>query len=197
MLAAAKLHEAELQKEIASTLLDPYYKLWRGAWANINIELETSTWAKTELVSVIDEKVIGYFKATWDRAGGYVEGMSCVHFPESRDTTKMEFAMDMRNFMKYLVYELKVPKIAWSVYRGNPVEKHYDRLIKKFGGRVMGVDRYATKIDGEWYDLKYYEWINDYYECFHCGHKEKKEAEVMCWKCGLGEMIYCNPFRTK
>jgi hypothetical protein len=39
-----------------------------------------------------------------------------------------------------------------------------------------------------------YEWINDYYECTHCDNKEKNEREVICWKCGLGEMVYRNPF---
>jgi hypothetical protein len=26
--------------------------------------------------------------------------------------------------------------------------------------------------------------------CDNCGHKENKEQEVHCWKCGKGEMIY-------
>jgi hypothetical protein len=30
----------------------------------------------------------------------------------------------------------------------------------------------------------------DYWRCTHCGNIEYKEREVLCWKCGLGEMIY-------
>jgi len=26
--------------------------------------------------------------------------------------------------------------------------------------------------------------------CNKCGHTERKEEEVMCWKCGKGEMLY-------
>jgi predicted nucleic acid-binding Zn-ribbon protein len=26
--------------------------------------------------------------------------------------------------------------------------------------------------------------------CNRCGHTERKEEEVMCWKCGKGEMLY-------
>ena len=29
-----------------------------------------------------------------------------------------------------------------------------------------------------------------YWRCTNCGHTEYKEREVLCWKCGLGEMIY-------
>jgi len=195
MLVPAKLHEIELQAKMATTVIDPYYSLWHGAYANTVFSIDDNTWSNLQLASVVNDKVIGYFKAHWDRAGGYIESMACVHFPENRDATKLVFAIDMRNFLKYLVETLNVPKIAWSVYRGNPVEKHYDRLAKKFGGRIMGIDRYATKINGKWYDLKHYEWINDYHECTNCGVRVKKEAEVMCWKCGIGEMIYKNPFK--
>lgn len=30
----------------------------------------------------------------------------------------------------------------------------------------------------------------DYWVCMHCGNIEYYEREVMCWKCGIGEMIY-------
>lgn len=30
----------------------------------------------------------------------------------------------------------------------------------------------------------------DYWVCTHCGNIEYCEREVMCWKCGIGEMVY-------
>jgi len=34
-------------------------------------------------------------------------------------------------------------------------------------------------------------WIQpDYWVCFNCGYIECKESEIMCPRCGLGEMIY-------
>jgi len=30
----------------------------------------------------------------------------------------------------------------------------------------------------------------DYWVCMNCGHIKYIEEEVMCWKCGIGEMIY-------
>lgn len=193
MLAPAKMYEEALQKQYCTTVLDPYYSWAHGCYPDANIDVDENFWEKIQLVSVHNDTVIGYFVAAWSRPGNYIDALSCMHFGNHK-TTNIQFAMDLRNFLKYLAYDLKVPKIAWSVFKGNPVEEHYDRLIRKFGGRIMGTDRYSSKINGEWCDRKYYEWINDYYECFHCGHRVKKEAEVMCWKCGLGEMIYRNPF---
>jgi len=194
MLVPAKVHEAELQKEIAMVAMDPYYKLWQGSYADTAKEIDDNFWAKIHLVSVKDDKVIGYFYAHWCRPANYIDGLTCVHFGKNKNATKITFAADFRRFIKYLVEDLATPKLSWAVYRGNPVEKHYDRMIKKFGGRIMGIDKYANLIGGKWYDLKHYEWINDYHECTNCGHKVKKEQEVMCWKCGIGEMVYRNPF---
>lgn len=30
----------------------------------------------------------------------------------------------------------------------------------------------------------------DYWVCTNCGNIEYYEREVVCWKCGIGEMIY-------
>lgn len=32
--------------------------------------------------------------------------------------------------------------------------------------------------------------------CSNCGNVENKEREILCWKCGKGEMIY-HPYYTK
>ena len=63
--------------------------------------------------------------------------------------------------------------------------------MKRLSGRVIGIEKYAFLINDKYYDRKLYEWINDYYECTHCGNRKKNEREVMCWKCDL---VYRNPF---
>lgn len=30
----------------------------------------------------------------------------------------------------------------------------------------------------------------DYWACTNCGNIEYYEREIVCWKCGIGEMIY-------
>jgi hypothetical protein len=41
---------------------------------------------------------------------------------------------------------------------GNPAERLYDRVINKYGGRIVGIKEKSTKlIDGLYYDVKLYE----------------------------------------
>ncbi len=46
----------------------------------------------------------------------------------------------------------------------------------------MRIGHYIRKL-GRWISGPY--WV-----CTHCGWIKFKEEEVLCWECGLGEMIY-------
>ena len=192
MLKPAKLYEKRLNELSTQSILNPRMKFWHGQYPDTTITIDDSFWTKIQFVS-IDKRddVRGYFKATIARPENYINGMACVNFGKP----SMVFANDLVSFMQYLAYEINMPKITWNVTRGNPIEKQYDELCKKIGGRIVGIERYAVLINGKYHDNKIYEWINDYHECTHCGHRVKQEQEVMCWECGLGEMIYHNPFR--
>jgi hypothetical protein len=191
MLEAAKRYEDQLNDCMAKIAMDQYYKWYNTSYADIVRKIEDTFYYKIQLVSTHDGIVQGYFLAEWQRPENYIDSLMCVNFSKEN---KNIFAADIRRFLKYLVSDLNVSKITWSVVCGNPIERHYDRIIKRFSGRVVGVEKYTFLINGKYYDKKMYEWINDYYECTHCDNKEKNEREVICWKCGLGEMVYRNPF---
>ena len=47
---------------------------------------------------------------------------------------------------------------------GNPIEKSYDKMVKKYGGRIIGTYKEDVKlIDGEYYDKKLYEILSSEY----------------------------------
>ena len=47
---------------------------------------------------------------------------------------------------------------------GNPIEKMYERLVKKYNGRVVGIRKSHTKlIDNKYYDVKEYEVFREDY----------------------------------
>lgn len=195
MLKIAKPYENEIQGLIADIALDPYYKWWTGRYIDTVKKIDEDFWANIQMVSVDTEgKVIGYFGASIARAEYYINNVSCINFYEGSEGKKVIFAKDLLKFINFLVKDQKFKKINWTVFVGNPVEAKYDRLIKKYGGRIVGVFKNDALIGGEYYDSKHYEWINDYFECTHCGHRNKFEAEAMCWRCEVGKMIYHNPF---
>lgn len=192
MLKPAKMYENELNALFAQYTHEERMKWWQLNYEDREAKIEDSNYRVIQMASVKDDKVIGFLSAEINRNIYAVDTLGCAHFIEDSKNT---FAADIVAFIKSLVYEHKFRKINWAVIKGNPVEKHYDRICKKMGGRIVGVKRYDVFIRGEYYDRKMYEWINDYHICTHCGHKEKKEQEIMCWHCGLGEMVYVNPFR--
>ena len=191
MLKIAKKYEQKLNEKVMDSVMDPKYKFWQLEYPDTVVKVDDSFWGQIQLVSVKDEEVIGYLRAKWDRPENYIGNISCVHFGEDHKNT---FAADIIKFWKYLVYKLKVPKIKWSVVNSNPAKVFYDRIIENYGGRIVGYESYAVLIEGKYYDMTYYEWINSYFECMCCGYRTRSEEEVVCWKCGLGEMVYVNPF---
>ena len=53
-------------------------------------------------------------------------------------------------------------KITFSVVVGNHIENAYDKFINKFNGRIVGIkEKECLLSDGNFYDLKMYEIINN------------------------------------
>ena len=192
MLYQAKAFEQALNDKIALACMDDRLKWWHGPYEELKVEIDNTAWNRIQQVSVdSSNNICGYFNAHVHHPNYSIDSLSCINF----GSNKMLFAKDLISFLKCLVYTKKFRKISWRVTIGNPVEAHYDKLVKRLGGRIVGIERYDVFINREYYDSKLYEWVNDYYECYNCGFRTKKEEEVMCWKCGLGEMLYHNPFK--
>jgi hypothetical protein len=195
MLKPAKAYDQELQRVVADTALDERLKWWSSSYIEPVIDIDTHFYNKTQLVSVYNNIVIGYFSASWRRPENFVYSLRCVNFHNQH---KGVFAKDIQRFLDYLVNVSNTPKINWSVYIGNPIEKTYDRFCERHGGRIVGIFKSDVVINGKYYDKKVYEWINHKWICSHCGYTTRKgapcEEEIMCKKCGMGEMIYKNPF---
>ncbi len=77
----------------------------------------------------------------------------------------MTFGIDAGNAIKDIFEKYHLRKIFFSVVVGNPIEKSYDKMIERYGGRICGYYREHTKlIDGRFYDEKQYEILEkDYF----------------------------------
>ena len=66
--------------------------------------------------------------------------------------------MDLGQALTDIFERFKFRKLNFSVVIGNPIEKSYDKMIDKYGGRIVGIYKQEIKlIDGEYYDEKLYE----------------------------------------
>ena len=56
---------------------------------------------------------------------------------------------------------------------GNPIERTYDKLCQKYGGRIIGIEKEETKLqDNKYYDVKRYEILRSEY----VANKEKNNG---------------------
>ena len=158
MLRPAKLYVNELAKLVGETTTDPRYKWWHGSTPTSIIEVEDTFWTKIQLVKLNREnKIIGYYNAAYARPENYISNISCMNF-NLKD--KMAFSIGLKEFLNYLVNVVRVPKISWISYVGNPMEKAYDKLCEKHGGRIVGIEDFTTLIENKMYGSKYYQWLN-------------------------------------
>lgn len=66
--------------------------------------------------------------------------------------------------IKDIFSKYQYKKIVFSVLIGNPIEPKYDRIIKRSGGRIVGVHKEHVMLpDGKLYDEKVYEICRDEY----------------------------------
>jgi len=74
------------------------------------------------------------------------------------------FGADLGRALKDIFEKYNFRKLGFSVVVGNPVEKAYDRIIGRYGGRVVGTHIKQCRLtDGEYYDLKKYEIFREDY----------------------------------
>ena len=61
-----------------------------------------------------------------------------------------------------LIEREDIRKLNFSVAIGHPIEKSYDKMVEKYGGRITGIKKEDVKLfDGKLYDLKGYEIFMD------------------------------------
>lgn len=118
-------------------------------------ELDEGTWSQHQFVSVNNmNEVIGYISYNIDRQAHYVFNFGIINF----DDDKITFGADIKQVIHDIFYKFCFNKMSFFVVCGNPVEKEYDKLIDKYGGRIVGTYEKDVKLyDGTLYDRKSYE----------------------------------------
>lgn len=162
MLRLAYTYKDKLNQEYQKIAFNDKYKYYiNDTYWSYNINVSDSSWNYVQMVSVDkDDNVIGYMSACCDRSKNQVTGLSILNFRDLNYT----FSKDLYTFLDLLFTKEKFMKMEWLVIVGNPAEAMYDRLVKKYGGNIIGSSHLSTKLpDGEYYDVKYYELMRDDY----------------------------------
>lgn len=160
MLEPAIKYKEELEKLQYGIWFDEKYKYWNCDVYYDTLQIDTSTWNKHQFVSVVNGEIIGYIAYNIARADNSAHSLSIMNFSDN----KVAFGMDLGQALKDIFERYKFRKLNFTVVVGNPIEKSYDKMIKKYGGRIVGTYKSDVKlIDGEYYDKKSYEILADEY----------------------------------
>lgn len=162
MLDLAIKHVDQLQDKMLSTWFDDKYKYFHCSnWYSNEKIVKNDTWNQHQFVSVNTAgEVIGFISYEIKRAENYACALAAINFSDQ----KMTFGKDLGQCIQEIFEKFKFEKLKFSVVVGNPIERTYDTLIEKYGGRVVGTFQKDVKlIDGEYYDFKLYELTRENY----------------------------------
>lgn len=160
MLDVAIKYKEQLEKVQYNIWFDEKYKFWNNGTYYEALKIDDSTWNRHQFVSIKDGNILGYISYSIDRSNDFVSNLSIMNFSED----KMTFGMDLGQALKDIFEKYNYRKIKFSVVVGNPIEKSYDKMIKKYNGRIVGTFKNEVRlIDNKYYDEKYYEISRDDY----------------------------------
>lgn len=159
MLQIAFLYQEQLQRLFPKTIYNEKYKYYHCYWyVEYAEEIKKDSWETMQFVSVDSkDNVIGYIEAKIDRKINAITSLRIINF----STESIVFSRDVKHFFDDLLNKYRFRKVTWAVVVGNPAEKIYDRYIKRYGGRIVGIHKDDVRLwDGKYYDFKFYEVMN-------------------------------------
>jgi hypothetical protein len=164
MLEYAKKYEDKLRELFLNTSFDPFYRFSYCMCYRDVFELPKDTWNSMPFVSVYNDSILGMIEYKIKRPENAVWELFLVHFGGKDALCPYIFGKDVITAIKDIFEKYHFNKLNFSVVQGNPIEKTYDKLIRRYNGRIVGIKEQETRlIDGKIYDIKEYELLAERY----------------------------------
>ena len=159
MIKPAQLYTIELKIKLWETVYEERYMFVNDGWSD-DYSPSGSTWSEHEFVSLSkDNELLGYIRYQVNQRTQIASGFCAINF-----STSIVFARDLFRVIDNIFVKFNMEKLKYGVIVGNPVEKTYDKLTKKYGGRIVGINYRDVKLmDGGYYDSKNYEIFKEEY----------------------------------
>ena len=155
MLDLALNYQEKLTKKLRETWMDDRYKWYHAGNFYEDVDIKHDTWNCHQYVSVKNGEVIGLIEYNLDRPSDYAYNLAIINF---EDRQSFEFSRDLGKALDMIFSRYHIRRLEWFVIVGNPIEESYDRICRKYGGRIVGTYRNRTRLtDGRYYDEKLYE----------------------------------------
>lgn len=175
MLVPAFNYQDQLHETLARVCwFNEKYKYFNMGYDELE-EILASNKDKHQLLSVDTEgNICGMIFYNIDRFTRNVCGFNAASF----DTNAITFGRDLLQSIDDIFVKFKFNKLCFGVVIGNSIERTYDRLCAKVGGRVAGYYRKDCMLmDGSFADVKVYEILREEYENYKWESKWDEASE--------------------
>lgn len=166
MLDLAYKCEEEIKQLMMETWYNPNYMFFHSAPYRDIFQLPKTDgdWNYRGFVSLDNNhQIIGYISYTINRTHDLVSNIAIINFSDLQKD-KITFGRDVVKVVDDIFCKFNLRKIEFYVLIGNPIEKTYDRLVKRYGGNITGIKHKSIKLlDGNYYDQKEYEIFREDY----------------------------------
>ena len=161
MLDNARKYREELKEKLIDIWYDDKYKYYFSTNWRREHEISIDDWENMHYVSLDkDNNIIGYISYSINRNTNSIYDFGAINFSEN----KIIFGIDLYKVIDDIFCKFNMERIEFNVICGNPIEKSYDKMVAKYGGRIVGVRRKVTKlVDNQMYDDKIYEILKEDY----------------------------------
>lgn len=163
MLINARLYESELRQCFHEIEYDLRYQFINGCWGCTDFSLPDNNYDSFWFASVNEyNEVVGFVTAEFNRVAGRVSGLAAANF--FLGSSDMTFIKDLYQFIDDLFMKYNFNSIEWHCYADNPACRGYQKLVKRFGGSVIGPRHQAAVLmDGKLHDSYCFEILKENY----------------------------------
>lgn len=158
MLVPAILYKAQIIAEFQKRFYTTDMFFETGVLDNWLPEISEAIDASKQQFAIVDnnKNLIGYFAYCIDWHVSSASKFGLISFDKGNPIV----GLDVYKTIRKLLYKYKLHRIEFRMIGGNPVERHYDKICKHFGGTKYILKDVTKDRYGEYHNHVIYEIIN-------------------------------------
>ena len=156
MLYPAQLYENELREKLMLCWYQPKYD-WYFGGDYASIQIADNHEQRRDFVHLnAHGNVDGYFSYEYSGVDKLMYSFLLIGFSE----TNSLFIGDILNHITEM-FKSNAQKLEFYAFSENPVNNLYEKVIKRYGGRKVGILRRHRYFNGKYHDCNIYEILNE------------------------------------